>query len=63
MIASKAIFIAAYDMYSKAGNTERMNAMHSSFPTVEELFMNNLKEGDSTHIGCWINKNVALRKK
>lgn len=62
-IKAKAVFIAAYDMYAKAGNTERMTATHNSFPTIEEIFMNNLKEGDSIHIDCWINKSISLRKK
>lgn len=62
-VASKAVFIAAYEMYAKAGNTERMNVLHASFPTVEEMFMANTKEGDTFTVGCWINRSVTLRKK
>ena len=60
-IASKAVYLAAYEMYAKAGNTDRMNVLKASFPSVKELFMENLKEGDSFTVNCWINRTVVLK--
>lgn len=61
-IATKAIFIAAYEMYAMAGNTASMAEMRKLFPTVSEMFMQNLKEGDTIKVDCWINRNVTLKK-
>lgn len=62
-LVTKGIFIAAYNMYASAGNTERMAAMRKMFPTVEELFMQNQKEGDVVKVGCWMNLTVKLKGK
>ena len=62
LLASKAIFIAAYNMYAQAGNSERMAEMKKMFPTVSEMFMQNTKEGEVVKVGCWMNMNVVLKK-
>lgn len=61
-VADKAIFLAAYEAFKRAGNTQMMNTCSVQFPTIGELFELGLKEGDKIHIGCWIQEDVLLRK-
>lgn len=57
----RAIYIAAYNMYMKAGNSSKANEAKAQFPSVEELFTYNLKAGDTIKINCWINESVILK--
>ena len=40
-----------------------MASAKEQFPTMEDIFVRNKKEGDLIKVGCWINENVALKKK
>ncbi|BDD06385.1 tetratricopeptide repeat protein [Aureibacter tunicatorum] len=62
-VEDRAVFIAAYDMYAKAGNSKGMNAAKSQFPSGEEIFTYNMNVGDPLTVGCWINKSVTVRKR
>ncbi len=62
-VEDRAIFIAAYDMYQLAGNAAQMNAAKEQFPSIEEIFSENYKEGDEIQIGCWINEKVVLQRR
>jgi tetratricopeptide (TPR) repeat protein len=55
------VYIAAYDMYTKAGNAQKMAQARSQFPSNEELFDLNWKEGETQRINCWINETVVLK--
>jgi tetratricopeptide (TPR) repeat protein len=55
------IYIAAYEMYSKAANQEKMKSARGQFPSVTELFELNWKEGESKKISCWVGETVTLR--
>jgi tetratricopeptide (TPR) repeat protein len=55
------IYIAAYDMYAKAGNNQKMGNMKALFPSKEDIFVLSWKTGESKNTGCWINENVNLR--
>lgn len=55
------VYIAAYDMYAKAGNQQKMNAARGQFPSVTELFELNWKEGESKSIACWVGETVTLK--
>ena len=55
------MFIAAYEMYAKAGNNQKMSQMKSYFPSKEEIFLLNWKAGDSKAVGCWIGETVVLK--
>lgn len=57
------IFIAAYEMYAKAGNQQKMAQAKSQFPSNEELFTVGWKEGESKKIECWIGETVVLRSR
>lgn len=60
-VEDRAIFIAAYEMYKKAGDANAMNNAKAQFPSVEELFTETFKEGDTYTVGCWINETVILQ--
>ena len=54
------IYIAAYNMYKKAGDSKRMAAAKEQFPSVEEIFEVNWDKGQSKQVGCWINETVIV---
>jgi tetratricopeptide (TPR) repeat protein len=54
------IYIAAYEMYVKAGNSQKMAQAKSQFPSVSELFDLNWQVGEIKRVGCWINEAVKL---
>ncbi|WP_017732802.1 tetratricopeptide repeat protein [Nafulsella turpanensis] len=60
-VEDRLVFIAAYDMYQKAGNTEMMAKAREQFPTVTMLFEDNLQAGEQMTLGCWINRTVTLQ--
>lgn len=62
-VEDRAIFIAAYDMYQKAGDRQSMNNAKAQFPSMEDMFNENLNEGDSYKVGCWINAVVTLQRR
>ncbi len=56
------VYIAAYDMYAKAGKQDKMKSARSQFPSVTELFELNWKEGETKKIDkCWVGETVTLR--
>ncbi len=56
------VYLAAYDMYAKAGNQEKMKSARGQFPSVTELFELNWKEGETKRIDkCWVGETVTLR--
>lgn len=62
-VQDRAIFIAAYDMYKKAGNSAQMAASKEQFPSIEDIFNESKEEGDQVTIGCWINTTVSLQRR
>ncbi|MEM6642016.1 MAG: tetratricopeptide repeat protein [Bacteroidota bacterium] len=60
-VLDRAVFIAAYDMYAKAGNSSQMNAAKQQFPSKEEIFTEAYETGQSITVGCWINETVSLK--
>lgn len=59
-VLDRAVFIAAYRMYEKAGNNDQMTASKEQFPSIEEIFSEGYEENDNMTVGCWINETVAL---
>ncbi len=55
------VYIAAYEMYAKSGNQEKMRSARGQFPSVTELFELNWKEGESKTIKCWVGETVTLK--
>jgi tetratricopeptide (TPR) repeat protein len=54
------IFIAAYNAYQRAGDSQGMASAKSRFPSREELFTEGLQVGGSLNTGCWIGETVTL---
>ncbi len=55
------VYLAAYEMYAKAGEQQKMNMAKAQFPSVTELFEVNWKEGETKKIDCWVGETVVLR--
>jgi tetratricopeptide (TPR) repeat protein len=62
-VKDRAIFIAAYNEYRKAGNSKMMAAAKAQFPSIEDIFNEGLQEGQSVTVGCWINVTVTLERR
>jgi tetratricopeptide (TPR) repeat protein len=61
MAQDRLVYIAAYDMYQRAGDNQKMAAARAQFPSVTEIFELSWKEGESKKIECWINESVILK--
>lgn len=62
-VQDRAIFIAAYNEYRKAGHSASMTAAKAQFPSIEDIFNEGKEEGQSITIGCWINTTVTLERR
>lgn len=60
-IDDRSIYMAAYDLYQKVGNSEGMAQARAQFPTVSDVFTANKKEGDPIRVGCWINVSTTIK--
>ena len=61
-VEDRAVFIAAYQMFKRAGNEDMMQKTRAQFPTAEQMFELGLSEGTEIEIGCWIQEKVTLMK-
>ncbi len=55
------VYLAAYDMYQRAGDSAGMARAKAQFPSKEELFTQGYEAGSIKTVGCWINESVTLR--
>lgn len=62
-VIDRGVFIAAYDMYQKAGNKAQMQASKEQFPSIEEIFNESYEEGQKITVGCWINETVTIARR
>lgn len=62
-VLARAIYIAAYEMYQKAGNATGMNNAKAQFPSMEDIFTHGMQEGQKIVTGCWVNETVTLQKR
>lgn len=60
-VQSRAVFLAAYDMYAKGGDSKGMANARSQFPSITDAFTLGKKEGEVMNVGCWINTSTTLR--
>jgi tetratricopeptide (TPR) repeat protein len=54
------IYIAAYNAYQRAGDSQGMANARARFPSREELFTEGLQVGTTLNTGCWIGESVTL---
>ena len=62
-VLDRGVFLAAYEMYQKAGNKSHMQASREQFPSIEEIFSENYEDGQNITVGCWINQTVSLKRR
>ncbi|RUA34694.1 MAG: hypothetical protein DSY77_04335 [Bacteroidetes bacterium] len=59
LIKSRAVYIAAYEMYKKANNKERMELAENQFPSGRDVF--HIPKGELVQVACWIGEEVELK--
>lgn len=62
-VKARAVFLAAYEMYKKAGDTQKMNQAKQQFPAMSQIFSQGYKVGEEINTGCWLNETVTIRKR
>lgn len=62
-VKDRGVFLAAYEMYQKAGNSSQMAAAKAQFPSIEEIFSESYEEGQTLAVGCWINTSVKIQRR
>ena len=60
MAEDRLVYIAAYNMYARAGASQKMAQAKSQFPSKEEIFLFNWKVGDTLRVSCWIGETVTI---
>lgn len=60
MVKDRAIYIAAYNAYQKAGDSKGMTLARAQFPSKEEVFTEGMQVGETLSTGCWIGESVTL---
>lgn len=59
-VKDRAIYIAAYNAYQKAGDSAGMAKARAQFPSKEEVFTEGMQVGETLSTGCWIGESVTL---
>ena len=62
-VQDRLLFIAAYNIFKSGGLSNQANRAREQFPSMEEIFNENLEVGESMNKGCWINETVTLNKR
>lgn len=62
-VEDRGVFLAAYEMYKKGGDSQKMAAAKAQFPSIEEIFSEGKQEGQSLTVGCWINETVQIERR
>lgn len=62
-VLDRAVFIAAYEQYKRAGNSAGMANAKAQFPSIADIFTAGMEEGQSITVGCWINTTVSLERR
>jgi predicted negative regulator of RcsB-dependent stress response len=57
----KLVYIAAFQMYLKSGNREKMESALGQYPTAADLQKAGWKTGDSKKLACWIDESVVVK--
>lgn len=69
-LTARVAYWAAVDKYTKAKRVDpsvaevangRIRSYSKHFPTIETIFLYNLKDGDSYKVECWINETTRIR--
>ncbi len=60
-VEDRGCYLAAYEMYRKAGNSAAMARAKQQFPSKEEVFLEEKLVGDGVTVGCWIGETAIIR--
>ena len=60
-VQDRAVFMAAYDAFQKAGDSQGMRQAKAQFPTKSNVFEANMEEGQNISVGCWIQRGTKIR--
>ncbi len=60
-VDDRGCYLAAYEMFKRAGNTSAMNRAKDQFPSKEEVFLEGKAVGGSLSVGCWIGESVTIQ--
>jgi len=63
IVKDRAVFLAAYDMFQRGGNSKMMQSSKEQFPSKEEIFTYNYTTGDNISVGCWIGATTTIRSR
>ena len=63
MVLDRAVYIAAYEMYKKAGDSGAMSKAKAQFPGIDAIFTGGYEEGQQIKVNCWINTSVKLERR
>ena len=62
-VEDRYVYLAAYEMYLRAGNSQKQKRAKAQFPSITDIFTQGMQEqqGQSIQVGCWINTSATLR--
>ena len=60
-VEDRGCYLAAYEMYRRAGNNSAMARAQEQFPSKEEVFLEGKSVGSNLSVGCWIGETVAIQ--
>ncbi|GJM27503.1 MAG: hypothetical protein DHS20C17_01380 [Cyclobacteriaceae bacterium] len=60
-VDDRGCYLAAYEMYKRAGNTSAMERAKPQFPSKEEVFLEGKSVGAQMTVGCWIGEQVTIQ--
>lgn len=63
IVQDRAVFIAAFEMYKRAGESGGMGRAKAQFPSSAELFEKGYEVGQQMKVNCWINATVTLDRR
>ena len=63
IVKRRAIYIAAYDQFKLAGDTQNMEIAQARFPSSEEIHSNLYHVGQKIDVECWFNESVELKRR
>jgi len=55
------VYLIAADYYQKSGDASKIAAAKSLFPSKEEIFLIDYKQGETKSVGCWIGESTTIR--
>ncbi len=62
-LEDRAVFIAAYEMFRRGGDSRGMASAKQQIPSIEDIFEQNKKEGESFTISCWFTETVTIQRR